>query len=1139
MFLMELEGRRGLLYLPGQRPRDRLSLFELADIATVKRKGGDFLLARLQEITGHIRGGTGNVALSGASIFSNAPNEAFDPEVTRWLDDFDKKWKRVGAKTRDEWNEALAKVGCLVTGQVEVYSSGAQVTSAVGLGGSEHVQRVLGDVYEQILAMVPKRTRKTIVLTAGKGGEKNERKALAAHYTPEGMVVEMVRPLVGVLFRNAWDQSGGDPSSYRDRLLDLRVVDPAMGSAHFLTVVALEIAKELAWLEAYDGPQPEANFEYLENPDPWAEASNVDELKRSLRRFLPEVVRRCCYGVDIKPLACELGKLALWLFTMTAEPDERPELTFVDGNIRTGDSLVGVTWPEAVEILRDRLDWDLTCADTLFGSELLNLRRELDEISREMRASSDDLRGWLEQQGENLAELPDDGHLLRCRALANLREKLSSIRWAYDLAVLAVWYSDGGSLLEALRGVGDGNRLPRSAERLHWGDLMMGQGAHSAKACTAARKAVGLLAQQHRAFHWELEFPDVMDGRRFDGVVANPPFRGDRDLRGVIGEDGVAYLRDRYTGTDTADYAGYFVLRYDQLVSKAGAFATLGPNTLAQAKNRRIVLVPLVAGAGQNGRFKILRAVRNRPWPGEAAVHVCMVHFVPKSNELPPRAVVPIYENEVLVRETVEYVDRISSYLDALAEADLVDLPSTSEGLVFNGMFPRGDFDRPLEFLSEVPAKERVALRSYLNNEDVQQNVEPHSTRVVIDFHDVLVSGGVVGDGARRQIAILRKRCPRLFNEVEVSVRPMRLALPASARNKKAREYWWRYEEARPGLRAAWGGLESVVMFGEVSKCWVPARIPRADPGTGLLVNPTHTLFVVAAAGGPTLGLITSFPFELHLRRSCSTLKSDLRVTPSEAFPSFPLPWPAVWSTENLRPVALPVPESYEQLLGAPMQAIVDLRKSILIGSDRTRIPADLQPGGPTDLYNLYDDPRVDLEVIRTLRSFHVALTDAVIRSYGWHEDGPDGSALKLEWGFDRPWIDGTTRFVPGVAGRTELILRIARRNARRFAEEMDLCLTHLLPMMATGIHESKIAAWRKEYGIGLSRDEILTMLDFGVTEKRLTVVESNGKRIWTPEQDTPALDGRAVDSDHRLGRAAGKTKSKRKSASRRKRTRP
>ena len=291
-----------------------------------------------------------------------------------------------------------------------------------------------------------------------------------------------------------------------------------MGSAHFLTVVALEIAKEIAWVEVFDKPQPEAHFEFLENPEPWASVSPVhaEELKRRMRGYLPEVVRRCCYGVDLKPLACELGKLALWLFTMTAEPEERPELTFVDGNLRTGNSLVGVTWTEATEILRHYLGWDVGTVHRLFGSELVNQRKELDEISKEMRAESGDLRAWLVKHGEIASNLPNDDHLLRQRALAKLREKMSAIRWVYDLAVLAVWYPRRDDLLAELRKeAADARLLPRDADKVDWSDLMMGKGAHNAKTRDVARASVRQLAKAHRAFHWQLEFPDVMDGGRF------------------------------------------------------------------------------------------------------------------------------------------------------------------------------------------------------------------------------------------------------------------------------------------------------------------------------------------------------------------------------------------------------------------------------------------------------------------------------------------------------------------------------------------------------------------------------------------------------------------------------------------------
>lgn len=966
------------------------------DAAATKR------LARLQELTQHIREGAG----SGASIFANAPDAAFDPAVTGWLDDLDQRWKRVDVETRRAWDETLAEVSALMTGQVE------------------QVHRLLGDLHEQILAMVPKRVGSGIVLTAG---EENERRALAAHSTPGGMVVEMVRPLMGVLFRDAWTQSGGEVTTYRRALLGLRVVDPAMGSAQLLTVVAHEIAKELAWVEVFGAPQPDTHFEYLENPEPWAEVPRAERLETRLRGALPEVVRRCCYGVDVKPLACELGKLALRLFAMTAAP----ELTFADSNIRTGDSLVGVTWAEATEILRDRLAWDV---------------RALGEVSAELR-------------------------------------------WAYDLAVLAVWYPKRGALLDALRrAASDPRCLPRDARELGWGDLMMGKGAFGEEARDVAREAVRAVAGKRRAFHWELEFPDVMNGRKFDGVVANPPFRGDRDLRGVIGEDGVGFLRDRFTGTDTADYAGYFVLRCAQLLGERGALGTLGPNTLAQAKNRRVVLVPLVSGAGEGGRYRILRGVRSRPWPGEAAVHVCMAHLVPV--DVPGQA-------KLVLGEAVHDVERISTFLDVHEETALHPLPSMAEGLVFSGMFPRGDFDRGAELLREVPARERACLKAYVNNDDVQQRVELRSTRVVIDFYDELTAAGLRDAAPGDQLAFLRARFPRLLREVEGSLRTAREGLPPSARNRRARERWWRHEEERPGLRRAWADQDHVIVFGAVSKCWVPSRVARIEPALRLEISPTHNLFVIPASHRALHAVLTSFPFEHHVRRRCGTLETRLSVAPTEGFACFPLPWPAVWSKAKQRPVALPPPAGVEGLLGEPMEAITSLRRSILVGADRSRIPRDLRPGGPTDLYNLYDDPSVRLAAIEELRALHVALSAAVLRAYGWDEDGPDGPALRLEWGFDRPWIDGTTRYVPTLEGRKELIARIAGRNARRFEEEMALCLGELLASMRGMISEKGVAGWRKENDVGLSDSEVVAALEYGSRVGRVRRVSLGDRRGW------------------------------------------
>src|SRR5262249_44125400 len=50
------------------------------------------------------------------------------------------------------------------------------------------------------------------------------------------------------------------------------------------------------------------------------------------------IAQRCLYGVDKNPLAVEMAKLSLWLFTLAKD---KPG-TFLYHTIRCGDSLVGI-----------------------------------------------------------------------------------------------------------------------------------------------------------------------------------------------------------------------------------------------------------------------------------------------------------------------------------------------------------------------------------------------------------------------------------------------------------------------------------------------------------------------------------------------------------------------------------------------------------------------------------------------------------------------------------------------------------------------------------------------------------------------------------------------------------------------------
>ena len=102
----------------------------------------------------------------------------------------------------------------------------------------------------------------------------------------------------------------------------MRVVDPAMGSGAFLVAACRYLASAYEAALVREGA---------------VTTHDLSEADRA--RFRRAVAQRCLYGVDVNPMAVQLGRLSLWLATLAAD---RP-LTFLDHRLRPGDSLVGAS----------------------------------------------------------------------------------------------------------------------------------------------------------------------------------------------------------------------------------------------------------------------------------------------------------------------------------------------------------------------------------------------------------------------------------------------------------------------------------------------------------------------------------------------------------------------------------------------------------------------------------------------------------------------------------------------------------------------------------------------------------------------------------------------------------------------------
>lgn len=138
-----------------------------------------------------------------------------------------------------------------------------------------------------------------------------DREKSASYYTPE--------PLARLLVKHALMERCRDLKA--DDLLELKVLEPAMGSAAFL----VETTNQLADL-------------YLERKQKETGKTIPQDMvvieKQRVRAFIAD---RNCFGVDMNPIAVELGAISLWLNSLHAS-DFSP---WFGDQLHAGNSLIG------------------------------------------------------------------------------------------------------------------------------------------------------------------------------------------------------------------------------------------------------------------------------------------------------------------------------------------------------------------------------------------------------------------------------------------------------------------------------------------------------------------------------------------------------------------------------------------------------------------------------------------------------------------------------------------------------------------------------------------------------------------------------------------------------------------------------
>ena len=232
----------------------------------------------------------------------------------------------------------------------------------------------LGSIYERLLEREPVRD--------GSGGivvrpNSYARKDSGSFFTPQELVDLIVdrtlKPLAEERLKVFEDKSKELKTDHRpiaerhaellvldpaEAVLDLKVLDPAMGSGHFLVTAVDFLSDYIAeiaeyapavpdWLDGeYSSPLVERVAAIRRDILQRAQASDwvMDKTQLTDQAIIRRMVlKRCIYGVDKNPLTVELAKVSLWLHSFTVGAP----LSFLDHHLRCGDSLVGLRVPEA------------------------------------------------------------------------------------------------------------------------------------------------------------------------------------------------------------------------------------------------------------------------------------------------------------------------------------------------------------------------------------------------------------------------------------------------------------------------------------------------------------------------------------------------------------------------------------------------------------------------------------------------------------------------------------------------------------------------------------------------------------------------------------------------------------------------
>jgi hypothetical protein len=315
-------------------------------------------------------------------------------------------------------------------------------------------------------------------------------------------------------------------------------------------------------------------------------------------------------------------------------------------------------------------------------------------------------------------------------------------------------------------------------------------------------------------------------------------------------------------------------------------------------------------------------------------------------------------------------------------------------GFTFDDSNPNATTIAEMQRLIEQDPRNQERIFPYIGGEEVNSSSTHAHNRYVINFGDMSEDEAY--------------EWPELMSIVEEKVKPERM----KNNRESYKRYWWQYGEKRVDLFRAIEGLDRVLVTSRHQPQWSVAFMPTSMVFSEALVIFTLNQHAAFCA-------IQSSIHEIWARFFGSSMKDDLRYTPSDCFE--PFPFPENWETN---------PE-----LESIGQEYYEFRAALMIRNNQ----------GLTDTYNRFHDPdETDPDILK-LRELHTQMDTAVLAAYGW-TDIPTTCEFRLDYEDEEPSDTEPTegkrqrkkpwRYRWPAATHDEVLARLLDLNQQRYEME-------------------------------------------------------------------------------------------------------